>query len=278
MVSTKNLPFNLPASLPHGTKRLRFISLALFLFITPFQLFSQARHPPATTNDHVNIGARTLVIIRRGALVKDFPEKRRATVTYPVVSGLTDPRILRRVQAILDVKNIFETSIAEYREDNWLEEFGYEVGYNRNYILDITFSQSGAGAYPDTQSRHFAINLKTGNAIKASDVFVESKRSILADLVNRRLQAELKRILEELSSSKSDPEDIRIAKEAQEPLEFKIENLNDFAVGPKGITFLYDAGYPHVIQAFEPVGRYFFMYAELKPFIKRESVLGQFIE
>ena len=84
--------------------------------------------------------------------------------------------------------------------------------------------------------------------------------------------------MEELTASKSDPEDIRIAKEAQEPLKFTIENLDEFSVGAKGITFLYDAGYPHAIQAFEPIGEYFFSYSELKPFIRRDGLLGQFID
>ena len=80
-----------------------------------------------------------------------------------------------------------------------------------------------------------------------------------------------------LRESKSDPEDVRIASEAQEPLQYKIEDLDNFSVSSKGVTFLYDAGYPHAIQAFEPVGRYFFSFAELKGFIKPDGPLGQFI-
>ena len=97
-------------------------------------------------------------------------------------------------------------------------------------------------------------------------------------MVNRKLQSELRKILAELAASKSDPEDIRISREAGEVQNFKIENLDDFSVGARGITFLYDAGYPHVIQAFEPEGKYFFSYAELKPYIKRDSILGQFVD
>ncbi|MDQ5843724.1 MAG: hypothetical protein M3539_00320, partial [Acidobacteriota bacterium] len=62
------------------------------------------------------------------------------------------------------------------------------------------------------------------------------------------------------------------------PLRYTIENLNEFSVGAQGITFLYDAGYPHAIQAFEPNGKYFFRYAELKSFIKPDGLLGQFID
>ena len=232
---------------------------------------------PTGSEGHAVIQRRRIVLVRSAQLVKEFPHKKRAVVIYPVVTGLSAP-VLHRARLVLDFKNIFDYSLKEYREDTWLDEFSYVVNHNGNYLLDITFSQSGSGAYPDDQSRHFLIDLRNGNIIKASDVFEAEKLGLLSGLVNRRLQSELKTILESLRDSKSDPEDIRIANEAQEPLEFKVENLDDFAVGAKGVTFLYDAGYPHAIQAFEPIGNYFFSYSELKPYIKRDGPLGQFIQ
>ena len=178
----------------------------------------------------------------------------------------------------MQVKNAFDSSLAEYRQDSWLSEFTFKVNYNKNYILDITFTQSGSGAYPDTHTKHIAINLKDGSVIKASEVFVDDKLETLAALVNGKLQSELKKILKENSEPGSDAEDTRIIKESQRVLEFKSENLDDFSVGERGLTFLYDAGYPHAIQAFEPNGRYFFSYSELKPYLKRDGLLGQFVE
>ena len=258
--------------------RILSIGFLLLLFTAPPSL-SQVRQVAAQTGtDRAVVRPRTVVIIRRGALIKDFPNKKRATVTYPIISGLKDAQVLGRVQAILQIKNVFDSSIAEYRDDNWLEEFSFKVNYNKNNILDITFTQDGSGAYPDTQARHFAINLKNGKVIKASDVFIASSLPTLRTMLDGKLHRELKEILESLKDSKSDPEDVRIASEAQEPQGYTIENLDDFEVGAKGITFLYDAGYPHVIQAFEPNGRYFFSYSELKPFIRRDGPLGQFVQ
>lgn len=256
---------------------LSLLALSLLAPSSFAQLKPQASASGAT-NDRAIVTPRKVVIVRRAALIKDFPEKKTATVTYPVISGLKNPTVLKRIQSILQIKNVFDTSLAEYREDTWLEEFGYKVNYNKNSILDITFTQSGSGAYPDTHTKHFALNLKNGSVIKASDVFVTDNLTILSAMVNRKLQNEIRKILAELSASKRDPEDTRIAKEAGEVLEFKVENLDDFSVGTKGITFLYDAGYPHVIQAFEPDGRYFFSYSELKPYIKRDAMLGQFVD
>ena len=255
-------------------QKLVLIALSLLSFTSSSVVASQTG---TAKEDQAIVQRRRVVLLRSPKLVKQFSYKKRAVVVYPVVSGLSAP-ILRRVRSLLDFKNIFDYSLKEYREDTWLDEFSYKVNHNGNYLLDITFSQSGSAAYPDDQNKHFLINLRNGNVVKASDAFVKDKLGQLSVLVDRKLKLELKEILGSLRDSKSDPEDVRIASEAQEPLECKLENLDDFEVGAKGITFLYDAGYPHVIQAFEPIGRYFFSYSELKPYIKRDGPLGQFIQ
>ena len=257
--------------------RRRFRKSSLyFLFLACLLTGASVRAQQSATNDHAVIQRRRVVLVRSPALVKNFPNKRRATVTYPVVSGLPAP-VLHRVQALLNFKNIFDYSLKEYREDTWLEEFDYVVNYNANSLLDITFNQSGSGAYPDDQSKHFLINLKDGSQVKAPEAFIEDRLPILTAKIDNKLKAELKNILKELAESKSDPEDIRIAQEAQEPLEFTSENVNDFSVNAKGVTFLYDAGYPHAIRAFQPEGHYFFSYAELRPFIRKDGPLGVFV-
>lgn len=108
---------------------MRFVSIGLLLLLVGAPVkANQVRQVNAQTGtDRAIVRPRTVVIIRRGALIKDFPNKKRATVTYPIVSGLNDPQVLRRVQAILQIKNVFDSSIAEYRDDNWLEEFRYQV-------------------------------------------------------------------------------------------------------------------------------------------------------
>jgi hypothetical protein len=196
-----------------------------------------------------------------------------------VVGGLTDPTVLRRVRSVLSFKNIFEYSLEEYREIAWLSEFSYVVNYNRDYLLDITFTQSGAAAYPDEQTKHFLINLKDGKVVRASDAFESGTFERLAAKVDSKLQLELKQIAETNSTaSENDPQGKKWAKEANEVLKFEVQNLNDFSVGRRGITFLYDAGFPHAIKAFEPQGKYFFSYSELKPYIKHDGPLGQFVD
>jgi hypothetical protein len=182
------------------------------------------------------------------------------------------------VQSILNIKNIFDYSLNEYRQDHWLTEFTYQINHNKDYILDITFTQSGIAAYPDTQTRHFAINLKAGTIIKPSEVFPTSRLKSLAAMVNDKLQAELRQMAQETKGAGNmDPEEAKSIVEAFEGLRFEVENLAEFSVSRSGITFLYDAGFPHVIRAFAPRGEYFFSYAALKPYIKRDGLLGQFV-
>jgi hypothetical protein len=72
-------------------------------------------------------------------------------------------------------------------------------------------------------------------------------------------------------------EDATNTVDALELQKFELKDLDNFSVGKTGITFLYDAGFPQVIAAYEPSGKYFMSYAELKPFVKRDGMLWQFV-
>jgi len=228
--------------------------------------------------DRAVLQRRRVVLVRPLRLTKQFPYKKRAVVNYPIVSGLSDPEVLRRVRALLNVKNVFDYSLKEYSDDTWLDEFDYRVNHNANFLLDITFSQSGSAAYPDTQERHFLIDLKDGSIVKASDAFAPDKLALLAAAVDRKLQRELRQLAAEMDKDKNAGQEERDSiKQAYENLKYETAHLDEFSVGPKGITFLYDAGFPHVIKALEPEGKYVFPFAELKPYIKPDGPLGQFV-
>lgn len=219
----------------------------------------------------VIIQKRRTVIVRRGKFVRDFPERRRAILNHPVVIGPRNSAVLRKVRALFDFKNIFGTSLAEYRADTWLSEFDYKVNYNRNFILDITFMQEGIGAYPDIHTKHFAINLRNGELINAADAFNSSSLDELAVLVDRKLQTENQETIRDSGDDKE------TARDLLKDLKITASDLKDFSVSDKGVTFLYDAGFPHVVRALQPTGEYFFSFAELKSYIKRDGPLGVFV-
>lgn len=158
--------------------------LTLLLFSTGYAV---QRTVSTTHDDRVTIRPKRVVLVSSGEHARQFPERSRATVIYPVVLGLKDSHVLARVRAILEIKSVFGSSLDEYRDDGWLTDFGYKVNYNQNYILDITFTQSGMGAYPDEHTKHCLINLRNGRLIKRSDVFIVDRLEDLASLIDGQL-------------------------------------------------------------------------------------------
>lgn len=228
--------------------------------------------------DRAVVGRRRVVITRTGRLARQFPERRRAVVSLPVVTGLP-PQVLRKVRAALDLKNVFQTSLAEYRRDAWLEELDFKVNYNKRHILDISFWQTGTGAYPDTQHAHFAISLRTGDVLKARDVFEPGALYALAALAHEKLRAEVAEQVKVVEQDKELDAEARDGVKGQlSGLAFGVEHLDNFMVGDAGVTFLYDAGFPHVIQALQPDGRYFFTHVQLAPYVRRDGPLGAFVK
>jgi hypothetical protein len=236
------------------------ISATLLILLFAVTISAQTR---------VTIRSQKTVIVRTGKLARDFPSKKTATVIQPVFSGLP-PAVLKKLRATLALKNIFGSTLTDYRQGTWLEEFSYEVHFNQRGILDIAYTQSGVGPYPDQQTKHFVIDLKTGRPIKASEVFIPSQSERLAALIDSKLQAEIRQVLSETG------EEGKSAYEGKN-LRFETKDLENLSVGPKGVTFLYNAGFPHVIQALEPDGQYLMSFEELKPFLRAEGQLGQFV-
>lgn len=211
------------------------------------------------------------VTYKRPKPIVDF--KKTFTVTSPKVKAAT-PALSRKIETAISFEKNFDLNIEEEKtEIQWLEETGFEVIYNKNGILTITLSVSGTGAYPSVYEKTVVVDLKTGNRIAPKDVFLNLQK--LAAKVKTAQKAEVAKTLKEI---KSDPE----SKEYEpfdffDNTDFTVENLTEFAVNDEGVTFIYDYGFPHVVRALEPEGRFFFPWTELKPFINRGGLLAKFV-
>ncbi len=230
--------------------------------------------PTVIQNDRVVISQR-VIVLRRGAKGRDYKE---AIIKIPEISGIGDADILRKVRSIIDLKNIFGESLEEIRSDfkdsSWLSGITYKVNYNANSIVDITFFQSGVGAYPDTVTENRVINLKTGAGLTATDVFNATALGAIAQLVDGAMHAEVKRYIKKYGGDEFAND--RLIQELDK--QFKVEDLDRFSVSGKGITFLYDFGFPHATRALEPSGRYFFRYETLRTHIKPDGPFGVFLK
>ena len=223
------------------------------------------------------IRPKKTVYTRKG---KDVPkEKRTFTVTYPLFNGTMPLAAKKNLEKTISYWRVFETTLQENLEETWLYNAFYKVNYNKNGILDIALTQEGAGAYPDESTVNFVIDLKTGEQVKLTDVFKTESLATFAETVNAKLEVEKKEIIKAIGEDKlkDNKEANDWASEQINELHFIAENFNEYSVSDKGVTILYDAGFPHAIQAAQPAGRYFFTWAEAKPFIRRDGLLAKFV-
>jgi hypothetical protein len=210
-------------------------------------------------------------VYRRPKPMVDF--KKSFTVTRPQVRGLS-AALNKKVETVISFEKTSAFNLKEeISEIQWLEEASYEVNYNKNGILDITNTMSGSGAYPSDFQKTVVVNLKTGNQVRPADVF--TNLGALAAKVKKSQQAEMKTATEEY---KKDPETADFdGSEYFREANFTVKNLNEFTVSDKGVTFIYDYGFPHVVQALQPSGRFFYSWAELKSFVRRDGLFGRFV-
>jgi hypothetical protein len=197
------------------------------------------------------------------------PEKKTFWINHPRVKAAT-PALSKKIQAAISFEKVIPLSVnEEINEVQWLEEADFKVDYNNNDILTVTLTIYGSGAYPSSSDKTIVVDAKSGNRVKASDIFVGLNG--LAAMIRK---AQEKEIAEAIEVIKKDPD---IKETDPESLfadaNYTAADLKEFAVSDKGVTFIYDYGFPHVIEALQPDGKYFFSWAELKPFIKPAGLL-----
>lgn len=242
--------------------KIKFVLIAAFILALSISALAQ-----------VQIVPNKVTYKRVGKDVPDF--KKTFDVTYPVVLGLEDYKAEENIIKTLNYWKNFEGSLEENLGSyHWLTDLYYKVNYNKNSILDITLTMEGVGAYPDESSKNLVIDLKTGNKVYAKDTFTNLEG--LAIKIGEAQKAELKKAMAEANKEAEGDGNYYLDVIGREG-KFTVEKINDFSISDKGVTFLHNYDFVHAAKALEPAGRYFFTWTELKPFIKPDGLLGQFI-
>ncbi len=200
-----------------------------------------------------------------------FPEDLETIVRYPIVTGLQNPTVLKKVETAISVKSIVGESLTELKQDSspWLTELGYSVNYNQNSILGLTYTISGMGVYSSTSQKRVSIDLISGNILRSKDLFKTDSNVALAQSIDKMMQREIKANIVEF---RKDTPDIQLDIFAKH--RFKPEDLNDFTIGKKGVTFHYNFAYPHAMKALEPSGAYFISYEILSRYIRSDGAIA----
>ncbi|MCA9801926.1 MAG: hypothetical protein KC777_08075 [Cyanobacteria bacterium HKST-UBA02] len=187
-------------------------------------------------------------------------------VYYPAVSS-ADKSVEKKVANALNFETVHDPDLG-----GWLSKAVYYVNYDRNNILDVTWWVDGFGAYPDSSFKQVRLNLKTGAPITAEDIFIETKRGQLAQLVDEAMQ---RKVNDKMRESSEDG-DVSSFQDMLSDAKFEEDNLDSFSIGGEGITFLYDFGFPHAAKACEPDGFFFFPYSQLKGYLKKDGPLAMY--
>ncbi len=195
------------------------------------------------------------------------------TVTYPKVSGVS-AALAAKIEKTISYEDVLSLNLKdEMGESQWLEEATFDVGFNDRGVLSIYLSQSGTAAYPSVFGKNVVVDLATGNAVSAADVFGN-----LDKLAEKCSEMQKKEIADQLKViEKDEPDFVENAKIYFADAKFTRENLEGFSVNADGVTFVYDYGFPHVAQALEPSGTYLIPWSNLKPFVLRQGLLGKFV-
>jgi hypothetical protein len=199
--------------------------------------------------------------------------KKTFIVTYPKVKAANAVLAKKIETAISFDKNLKLELNEEIKGDiQWLEEAEYDVLYNNRGILCVDLFVTGWGAYPSSSTKTVVVDLRTGKKIGPGDVLTN-----FPALVARLKILQRKDIAEGIKVIKADPDfSDENTDELFKDADFTAADLDNFAVFATGVTFYYDYGFPHVIQALEPDGSYFVKWKDLKPFIKPGSQFAQF--
>lgn len=232
---------------------------------------------PAAFAQRVVVRPKKVVYTRKG---KDVPQiKKHFDVTYPTFSGSISPAAKRKLENTVSYWRVFDVTLRQITDELWAYALYYKVNYNKSGVLDIALTEAGVGAYPDEATVVLVIDLKTGRRAEFADVFDAAQSKKMAALADKKLAIEKARIIREIDAGNfGETEEDRASDKRQiSDLKFTTKDLKEFSVGDKGVTFIYDAGFPHVIQALEPEGKYFFSWAQLKPFIRRDGLLARFV-
>ena len=254
------------------------ISLCLCLLLSPWAV-AQTRMPSANSEDRVTITPQTIVFPRKPNPVRGSSPDEKTVITYPEITGLRDEAVLNRIQTTLQLKNIFGSTVAEYQADEmgWLEKVGFVVNYNQHHILDLRFTELGSAIHGQVTNKHFTIDLRTGAVVTPKDIFAAERMDQLSELVDKKLQEEIKQVRDRFPAGEKVPaalEDI-LGK-----LRFETADLSNFEVNPGGVLFYKKIYFPYGFgfHSYRPDGRYFFTHAELKPYLRTDGLLWQFVD
>ncbi len=198
--------------------------------------------------------------------------KKTFKVRRPIATA-ANALLSRRITTAIDPVTVLGINLQEeLTEIQWLSEADYQEVFNQDGILTMMLWMEGSAAYTDGVTKYVVIDIAKGRRVAPLDVFVDIKSLIAA--IKKKQDAEVAKSVAEIKknpewAADDDP------KALFEYTDFTDKDLTNFAVDMAGVAFFYDYGFPNVVKALEPDGELRFSWAEIRPFIKHDGLLGR---
>jgi hypothetical protein len=192
------------------------------------------------------------------------------TVRRPIAKAAT-AALSKKITAAISPEKVLDLNIREeLTEYQWLEEADYKILFNQNGLLCVEEWMVGTAAYPDSVTKRVVVDIANGAVVGPSDVLKDLPA--LAVLVKKKQAAEIAAATAEMKSEPDARPD-----ELFSETNFTVQDFKQFSIDSKGLTIYYDYGFPHVVEAWEPAGEFRFSWAEIKRFVRTDSLLARFV-
>lgn len=121
---------------------------------------------------------------------------------FPIVRSSSNPQAAEKINIALHHFSLEKIFIEEDTErfsavfppegEMWgAAEFDYEIVANNENYFSVGITCAYTGAYTEYFTRYFTFNALTGQQVMISDLFDKNELSMLSELVNNRIEAEI---------------------------------------------------------------------------------------
>ncbi len=184
---------------------------------------------------------------------------------------LSNKAIEQKINAHFTVENISGYSLQEVKEQKekfkqdslpfGLTDLTFDVNYNKDCLLSLTFAIGTCGAYPSSYSTYYNFDLTTGDSIT-------NEKLLRPDKINELVQYCDKILQQRISDAKKQDNCDDMITEQLEGKKFTKESLANFFITEDDFVFVYFFGFPHVILGAEPDGQIKISKAEMKKYLR----------
>ncbi|HEX7666767.1 MAG TPA: hypothetical protein VF407_19700 [Polyangiaceae bacterium] len=209
---------------------------------------------------------------RRVTIKSDTPGTTASAGFLPVVEGPEAARIMPNLT--------FKALIGDDETElvgGTITALDFEVVLDDARLLTIAITEDTMGAYPSSNVLTDSFDWTTGKKI-GGEAFAADKKAKLVKLLDKRVHDAWKAKKAELLKTKPQPNECGpdIAKESMDGNgpSFTAAMLDGVSATKDGVTFDFDFGFPHVIQACSPEVDLSLPWADVKAFVDPKGPFG----